>query len=144
MVKLEGTLYDIIIFVDSSKYPIDFLVLNPINNLEGHPLILGKPWLATTDAYIGCYTRSMTTAKVIFFKNFIIYPPAKPSIPYDNLKWLPPDYEEGSLCSPLTIDKDLIFKRKTRDDTINGLISQPSTIGYPTCHMLKVVLDNEA
>lgn len=54
VVKPEGTLDDIIISVDSWEYLVDFLVLNPKNNLEGHPLILGRPWLATANTYIGC------------------------------------------------------------------------------------------
>jgi hypothetical protein len=41
MVKPEGTLQDIAISVDSWEYPIDFLVINLISRLDGHPLILG-------------------------------------------------------------------------------------------------------
>jgi len=54
VVSLEGTLQDIIISIDSWEYPIYFLVINPKSRLDGHPLILGGPWLVTTDAYIGC------------------------------------------------------------------------------------------
>eukprot|EP00253_Pinus_taeda_P028345 PITA_28345 len=54
VVRLEGTLQDIIVSVDSCEYPIDFLVINPKSQLDGHPLILGQPWLVETDAYIGC------------------------------------------------------------------------------------------
>lgn len=41
----------------------------PINWLYGHPLILGRPWLATTDAYIGCRTGSMTITRGNAVKN---------------------------------------------------------------------------
>jgi hypothetical protein len=54
VVKPLGTLHDIAISVDSWEYPIDFLIINPKSGLEGHPMILGIPWLATVDAYIGC------------------------------------------------------------------------------------------
>jgi hypothetical protein len=54
IVQPVGTLHDIAISVNSWEYPTDFLIINPRSGLEGHPLILGSPWLATTDAYIGC------------------------------------------------------------------------------------------
>jgi hypothetical protein len=51
-VNLLGVLEDIIISVDSWEYPVDFLVLKIQSKLDGHPLILGSPWLATADSYI--------------------------------------------------------------------------------------------
>lgn len=63
VVKPEGTLEDIIVFIDSCEYLVDFLVINPRSRLDGHPLILGRPWLATTDAYIGCRNGNMTIVK---------------------------------------------------------------------------------
>eukprot|EP00253_Pinus_taeda_P017200 PITA_17200 len=53
-VILEGILEDIIVSLDSWEYPVDFLVLQPKSNLGGNPIILGRPWLATVDAFIGC------------------------------------------------------------------------------------------
>lgn len=50
IVKLEGTLQDVMMYVDSWEYPENFLLINPRNQLDRHPLILGRPWLATTDA----------------------------------------------------------------------------------------------
>jgi len=115
MVNTEGTLYDIIIFMDFWEYLVEFLVLNLINKLEVHPLILGTPWLATLDVYIGSQTVIMTISKGISIKNLILYLPAKPNMSSDNLKWLPLEYKEGRLRSPLTIDKALIFKRQIED-----------------------------
>jgi hypothetical protein len=50
----KGVLEDIIVSLDSWEYLVDFIILQPKSNLGGHPLILGRPWLATTDAFIGC------------------------------------------------------------------------------------------
>eukprot|EP00253_Pinus_taeda_P017978 PITA_17978 len=50
----EGILEDIIVSLDSWEYPVDFLILQPKTNLGGHPLILGRPWLAIVDSFIGC------------------------------------------------------------------------------------------
>ena len=52
-IKPEGVLDDVVVSLDSWEYPIDFLIINPKTQLDGHPLILGRPWLATVDAYIG-------------------------------------------------------------------------------------------
>ena len=60
VVKPEGTLQDVMVSLDSWEYPTDFLVINPRNQLDGHPLILGIPWLATADAYISCRIGNMT------------------------------------------------------------------------------------
>eukprot|EP00253_Pinus_taeda_P020736 PITA_20736 len=55
----EGILEDIIVSMDSCEYPMDFLVLQPKSNLGRHPIILGRPWLATADAFIGCRSGNM-------------------------------------------------------------------------------------
>eukprot|EP00253_Pinus_taeda_P008331 PITA_08331 len=52
-IKPEGVLDNVIISLDSWEYPADFIVLWPKNPVGGHPLILGRPWLATANAYIG-------------------------------------------------------------------------------------------
>jgi len=56
----EGIVEDVLVSVDSWEYPADFLVLQPKEKLTGYPLILGRPWLATADAYISCREGSMT------------------------------------------------------------------------------------
>eukprot|EP00253_Pinus_taeda_P017006 PITA_17006 len=63
VVRPEGTLYDVMVSVDSWEYPTDFLIINPKTRLYGHPLILGRPWLATADAYIGFRQGNMTITK---------------------------------------------------------------------------------
>ena len=54
VIKVDGVLEDIYVSLDSWEYPIDFMILTPKNNLGGNPLILGRPWLATTNAFIIC------------------------------------------------------------------------------------------
>ena len=43
VVRPEGTLYDVMVSVDSWEYPTDILVINPKTRLDGHRLILGRP-----------------------------------------------------------------------------------------------------
>lgn len=52
-VKPVGKFEDITISVDSWHYRVDFLVLQTQSPVGGNPLILGRPWPATADAYIG-------------------------------------------------------------------------------------------
>jgi hypothetical protein len=53
-IKPVRVLDDILVTLNSWEYPVDFLVIQPKTNMVGHPVILGRPWLATTDAFIGC------------------------------------------------------------------------------------------
>ena len=128
----------------SWEYPTNFLVINPKIRLDGHPLILGRPCLATVDAYIGCLTGSMTIAKGDAINNIAIYPPTKQSLPTVDIHKQPHTYWEQNVCSPLTIVEALEFKYQTKDDVINNFMNQPYTSGNLKCQMLKLVIDNEA
>ena len=72
----EGILEDVLVSVDSWEYPADFLVLQPKANLTGYPLILGRPWLVTTDAYISCRAGNMTIKNGPMSKQIVLYPSA--------------------------------------------------------------------
>jgi len=76
-IKPKGVLDVVIISLDSWEYPTDFIVLQPKNPVGGHPLILGQPWLATTDAYIGCHSSDMYISHGDSRKKVTLYPPAK-------------------------------------------------------------------
>eukprot|EP00253_Pinus_taeda_P024676 PITA_24676 len=52
VIKPEGTLQDVMVSMDTWEYLADFFIINPRNWIDGHPLILGRPWLSTVDAYI--------------------------------------------------------------------------------------------
>lgn len=57
--KQEGVLGDVIVSIYSWEYPAEFIVLQPKNTIMGHPFILGWPWPATINTYIGCYSGDM-------------------------------------------------------------------------------------
>ena len=77
IIKPDGVLEDISVSLDSWEYPIDFMILTPKSNLGGHPLILVRPWLATTDAFISCRLGDMYISDGNLTKKFNLYPPAK-------------------------------------------------------------------
>ena len=49
------------------------MIINTKSNLEGYPLILGRPWLETTHAYIGCMLRDMKISQGSFIKKLMLY-----------------------------------------------------------------------
>ena len=53
-IRPKGILDDLVVSIDSWEYLMEFLVLWPKSQLGGNPLIFGRPWLATTNAYISC------------------------------------------------------------------------------------------
>lgn len=52
--KPDGVVKDIIVILESWEYPTYFIILSTKATLGGHTIILGRPWIATTDAFIGC------------------------------------------------------------------------------------------
>eukprot|EP00253_Pinus_taeda_P029953 PITA_29953 len=130
--------------VDSWEYPTDFLIINPKTRLDGHPLILGRPWLATADAYIGCRQGNMIITKEADIKNLVLYPPAQPSIIIVKTNRHHVSYLTNNIRSPLTIQEALEFKNQTKDDAISNFISQTEPTSHTQCHMIKAAFDNEA
>lgn len=56
----EEVVVDVMVSIKSWEYPTSFLVLQPKTKFNGYPLILGRPWFTTTDAYISCKVGNMT------------------------------------------------------------------------------------
>ena len=57
-------------------------------NFNGYPLILGRPWLATSDAYINCRDGNMIIKYGHLSKQLVLYPPAQPYLEHDLPLWL--------------------------------------------------------
>ena len=73
-VTLEGIVEDVMVTIESWEYPTDFLVLQPKTKFNGYPLILGRPWLATVDAYISFRAGNMTIKNGPLSKQIVLYP----------------------------------------------------------------------
>eukprot|EP00253_Pinus_taeda_P024641 PITA_24641 len=143
VVRPEGTLHDVMVSVDSWEYPTDFLIINPKTRLDGHPLILGRSWLATVDAYIGCRQGNMIITKGVDIKNLVLYPSVQPSVIIVKTNRDPVSYLTDNIRSPLTIQEEFDFKDQTEDDAINNFISQTELTSRTQCHMIKVAFDSE-
>jgi hypothetical protein len=141
-IKPEGVINDLVISVDSWEYPAHFVELQPKNRLGGHPLILGIPWLATTDAFIGFRSCSMTISDSYHTKKLTLYPHATPSVEPKNSLWM--DIEDESSLPVITIGKDLSFKDETKDDLINRFISNLFVVTQNMYHRLSRIFDPTA
>jgi hypothetical protein len=64
------------------------MIVQPKSNLGGHPLIVGRLWLATIDAFINYRSRNMIITNDVEINNISLYPPAKSIIELENVKWL--------------------------------------------------------
>ena len=88
IIKPDGVLEDISVSLDSWEYPVDFMILTPKSNLGGHPLILGRPWLATADDFINCRSGDMYISDGSSTKKFNLYPPAKAITEVGDNEWV--------------------------------------------------------
>eukprot|EP00253_Pinus_taeda_P035741 PITA_35741 len=88
VIKPYGVLEDISVSLDSWEYPVDFMILTPKSNLGGHPLILGRPWLATVDAFSSCRSGDMYISDGSSTKKFTLYPPAKSITEVRDNEWV--------------------------------------------------------
>lgn len=99
-------LEDISVTSDSWEYPIDFMILTPKNNLRGHPLILGRPWLATVDAFISCRSGDMYIYDGNSTKKFTLYPSARTITEIDDKEWIDVENDIQPLFTISDISED--------------------------------------
>lgn len=141
-IKPKGVIEDLVISIESWNYPADFVVLQTKTKLGGHPLILGRPWLATTDSFISCRFGSMTISNGQETKQLTLYPHATPMINNDNSIWL--DYEDEETQPILTVGQALTFKDSTEDELISSFIFEPSSVSPEIHNHFTAILESES
>jgi hypothetical protein len=100
------------------------MVLQPKSNLGGHPLILGRPWLATIDAFISSRLRDMTIAHGVSVKKFNLYPPAKALTELEFTQCFQDTNDNEEIIQPiLTIDQVMNLKNDIKENQIISLIN---------------------
>ena len=90
-------------------------------------MILGRPWLATTDTFIGYRTGNMIISHGTERKQITLYPPAqKPSI-IDQLPWLDEiDQQQEEVIQPiLSINQAFDFREENNEYLLDCFISEP-------------------
>jgi len=116
---------DVVVSIDSREYLIDFIVLQPKNPVGGHPLILGRPWLATSDAYIGFCSSDMYISHRDS-KKVTLYLPAKSIQELRYTLWL--DYSSDEETHPISlIHQNAEFSQEGEiQDFLNNLDTMPN------------------
>eukprot|EP00253_Pinus_taeda_P028623 PITA_28623 len=140
-IKPEGVVEDLLISVESWKYPADFVVLQTKTKLGGHPLILGRPWLATADAFISCRSGSMTISNGYETKQLTLYPHATPVVNNEDSIWI--DYDDNAVQPILTTGQALTLKDNTEDEIINNFICEPSSVIAETHNQLTAIFETD-
>ena len=116
-IKPEGVLDDEVVTLDSWEYPIDFFILQPKSTSGGHPVMLGRPWLATTDAFIGCRSRDMFLPRGNVDKQVSPYPLAKSITEVHDVTWFDKESSDGKISLPIfTIDQVGSLKQPSKEN----------------------------
>jgi hypothetical protein len=95
----EGILDDIIVTLASWEYLLEFLFIHSNNPAKGNPIILGRPWLSTSNAFIRCREGEMAISNRLSIHKLTIYPPAQPIM--ENIWWLECPYENENWEEPV-------------------------------------------
>lgn len=122
VIKLDGVLEDVCVSLDSWEYPVDFMVLTPKDTLGGNPLILGRPWWVTTDAFIHCRSGDMFISDGNSTKKFTLYPLAKTTIDTETEEWI----EDEEDIQPIFVTEQV----KEEDQLLNLLENNESSSHY--------------
>ena len=100
-IKLEGVLDDEIVSLDSWEYPVDLFVFQPKSTLGGNLVVLGRSWLATIDAFIGCRSGEMYLPRGNSFKQVSLFPPAKSITKVQDKTWFDKEPSDGESSQPI-------------------------------------------
>jgi hypothetical protein len=92
-IKPTGVLDDILVTLASWEYPVDFMIIHSKYPMKGHPIILGRPWFATTNAFIRCRGGDMFISNGISSQKLTLFPPTQPVT--EELWWLKCPYNEN-------------------------------------------------
>ena len=129
-VKPMGELDDIIVIVSSWEYLVDLLVLQTKDPVKEHPIILGRPWLVTTNSFIGCREGILTISNGTSLQNLTMYSPTQP-VP-KNMLWLEIMYGDEEIEQPLlSISQSRGLEDQTEDNILDQFIYATTSIDFP-------------
>jgi hypothetical protein len=126
----EGILDDVMVTLASWEYLVYFLVIHSKDPTRGHLVILGRPWLATTNAFIGCREGEMTISNDLSIQKLTIYPPSQPIM--ENLWWFECPYNNEDWEEPvLPSDHARALQEDTTKNVLNQFISAITCVDFP-------------
>ena len=101
-----------------------------------YPLILGRPWLATIDAYIAYKFGKMTISNGMHTKNLTLYSLAQPLLQDDQVVWpnLGNDELQLNACHQLMmITRDPFVTSQEDDEVISSIITNEYGVNSREC-----------
>lgn len=132
-IKPEGVLNDEIMSLESWEYPVDLFVLQPKSTSGGNLVVLGRPWLTTTDAFIGCRLGDMYLPQGNSFKQVSLYPLAKAITKLQDETWFDKELSDGESSQPiLTIDQIESLKQPSEENHITNFLCDVKPIYHST------------
>ena len=98
-----------------------------MSKLTSYPLILGRPWLATADAYINYKARNMKIKNGHMSKKLVLYPPAQPTLEHDLPLWLEEEEEDEVYSAQIyAFETTIGGGKQDEDDLIEHLLQNPT------------------
>jgi hypothetical protein len=131
VISPTGGLDDVIVTLVSWEYPVDFLVIySKSSSKPGHSVVIGHPWLATTNAFISCWYGEMTISNGTHSQKLVLFPPAQltQEIPI----WLENPYgEEDCIRSMLTLEQVKGMQEQSDEQVLSLFLVDTNCIEYP-------------
>ena len=100
---------------------MEFMVIQPKTPMEGHPLILGRPLLATVDAFISCRKGEMTISNGLIVKKLNLYQPTQLAV--EDPLWLENPYGDDEIKPLLTIEQSQGLQEQIEENILDQFLS---------------------
>ena len=105
----------------SWEYPTYFMVIQP-KLMEGHPIILGRPLLATVDAYISCRKGEMIISNGLDTKKITLHLPSQ--LASINSLWVEDPYEHNAMEQPsINVEQTRKLQQQTEENILDRFLS---------------------
>ena len=106
-------------------------ILESKDSSKGNPIILGRPWLATANAFIGCRDGEMTISNGLSTQRLILYPPIEPIT--NNSWWLNCSFgDEYFYYLSLPSDFSLALQEQTTENVLKPVCLFNNLYGFPS------------
>ena len=107
---------------------MDILVLQTKDATKYHRIILGRPWLATANVFIGCREGILTISNGPSLQNLTMYPPAQPMA---KLLWLKNPYGDEEIEQPLlSISQSRGLEDQKENNILDQFISATTSVDF--------------
>ena len=90
--------------------------------MEGHPMILGRPWLAMADAYISCRKGEMIISNGMATKQITLQPLAQ--LASINTLWVEDPYDLNTMEQPsINVEQTRKLQEQTEENILDQFLS---------------------